>query len=50
MQTGRWGDFATGDGGRDVVSLAAYLSHLGQVEAAEKLSGMLGIGARDGNV
>src|SRR5215472_9186895 len=43
VRTGRWADFATGDRGGDVVSLAAYLSHLKQSEAAEKLAGMLGI-------
>jgi hypothetical protein len=43
MRTGRWADFATGDRGGDVVSLAAYLSHLKQSEAAIKLAGMLGI-------
>jgi hypothetical protein len=43
VRTGRWADFATGDRGSDVVSLAAYLSHLKQSEAAEKLAGMLGI-------
>jgi hypothetical protein len=44
VRTGRWADFATGDRGGDVVSLAAYLSHLKQSEAAEKLAHMLGIG------
>jgi hypothetical protein len=43
IRTGRWADFATGDRGGDVVSLAAYLSHLKQSDAAEKLAGMLGI-------
>jgi hypothetical protein len=47
LRTGAWGDFATGDGGGDPVSLAAYLSNLGQIEAAEKLGQMLGVGARD---
>jgi hypothetical protein len=46
MRTGRWADFATGDRGGDVVSLAAYLSHLKQREAAEKLADMLGVEAR----
>jgi len=48
LRTGRWADFATGDKGGDPVSLAAYLSHLSQYEAAEKLAGMLGIEARHG--
>lgn len=43
VRSGRWADFATGDRGGDVVSLAAYLSHLKQSEAAEKLGGMLGL-------
>jgi len=43
VRTGRWADFATGDRGGDVVSLAAYLSHLKQSGAAEKLACMLGI-------
>ena len=49
MRTGRWADFATGDRGGDVVSLAAYLSHLKQTEAGEKLAGMLGINVGAGH-
>jgi hypothetical protein len=46
--TGRWADFAVADArGRDLVSLAAYLGRIGQVEAAERLAKMLGIEARD---
>src|SRR5437868_5179335 len=48
LRTGRWSDFATGDKGGDPVSLAAYLAHLTQMEAAEKLAGMLGIEVRHG--
>ena len=49
LDTGQWADFAVeGARGRDVVSLAAYLGGIGQVEAAERLAAMLGIGARDG--
>lgn len=44
MRTGRWADFATGDRGGDIVSLAAYLANLKQHEAAENLARMLGIG------
>ena len=44
MRTGKWADFATGDRGGDVVSLAAYLHRLRQGEAAQKLSVMLGLG------
>jgi DNA primase len=42
-RTGRWADFATGDRGGDVVSLAAYLHGLRQAEAARKLADMLGM-------
>jgi hypothetical protein len=44
MRTGKWADFATGDRGGDVVSLAAYLHGLSQGEAARKLATMLGLG------
>ena len=43
MQTGRWGDFATGDKGGDVVSLGAYVFGTSQVEAAKGLASMLGM-------
>ena len=43
LHSGKWCDFATGDAGGDVVSLAAYLSGTGQAEAARNLSEMLGI-------
>lgn len=43
MRTGRWADFATGDKGGDVISLAAYLSGASQSEAARELSKMLGV-------
>jgi hypothetical protein len=43
LRTGRWGDFASGDFGGDPISLAAYLSGLGQVEAAHELARALGI-------
>jgi hypothetical protein len=46
VRTGRWADFATGDRGRDPISLAAYLSHLKQREAAEKLAYVLGVEAQ----
>ena len=44
MNSGRWADFATGDKGGDVVSLAAYLAGTGQLEAARNLAEMLGVG------
>jgi hypothetical protein len=43
LQTGRWADFATGDKGGDVVSLAAYLFGLRQTDAARRLADALGI-------
>ena len=43
MHTGRWADFATGDKGGDVISLAAYLADISQGEAAHRLADMLGI-------
>lgn len=43
METGKWADFATGDRGGDLVSLAAYLAGLSQVEAARELADMLGV-------
>ncbi len=43
LRTGRWADFATGDRGGDVVSLAAYLAGIRQSEAARRLAAMLGV-------
>ncbi len=43
IQTGRWADFATGDAGGDIISLAAYLSRKGQGDAARALADMLGM-------
>ena len=43
INTGKWADFAKDDKGGDVVSLAAYLSGTGQVEAARALADMLGL-------
>ena len=43
LHTGRWADFATGDKGGDVISLAAYLADIRQIEAARELAAMLGI-------
>ena len=44
LRTGKWADFATGERGGDVISLAAYLFGLSQVAAARKVADMLGIG------
>lgn len=43
LNSGRWSDFAIGARGGDVVSLAAYLSGLGQADAARRLAEMLGV-------
>ncbi|WP_336623379.1 hypothetical protein [Roseibium sp. MMSF_3412] len=43
MRTGKWADFATGEGGRDLIALAAFLFDLSQREAAIKVSDMLGV-------
>jgi hypothetical protein len=43
IRTGQWADFATGDKGGDVVSLAAYLFDLSQGEAKQRLAEMLGL-------
>lgn len=41
--TGLWADFATGDGGKDLVSLGAFLFGLSQKEAALNVAEMLAI-------
>src|SRR5215208_1829859 len=43
LATGKWSDFATGDRGGDVISLAAYLFSLPQAEAARRVAAMLGL-------
>jgi hypothetical protein len=43
LRTGRWADFATGDKGGDVISLAAYLFNITQAEAARRLASLLSI-------
>jgi hypothetical protein len=43
LATGKWGDFATGEGGGDLVSLAAYVTALSQREAAIRLADSLGV-------
>ncbi|ATM04487.1 topoisomerase [Raoultella planticola] len=40
---GRWHDFATGDGGGDLVSLGAYLWNLRQIDAARIVADRLGL-------
>ena len=43
LRTGRWADFAIGVRGGDPISLAAYLSGIGQADAARHLAHMLGV-------
>lgn len=43
VSTGRWADFATGDGGGDLVSLAAFVSGLPQRQAAIRLAESMGV-------
>jgi hypothetical protein len=43
LTTGKWSDFATGDRGGDLVSLAAYVAALPQREAAVRLAESLGV-------
>ncbi len=41
LATGKWADFASGDRGGDVISLAAFLSGSRQIDAARNLAEML---------
>jgi hypothetical protein len=43
LNTGSWGDFKVGDGGSDLVSLAARVSGLNQRDAAIRLAESLGV-------
>lgn len=45
LRTGRWSDFAVEESGGDLVSLASYLFHLKQGQAAVKIADALGINA-----
>ena len=42
-KTGVWKDFASGDGGDDLISLVAYVRGVGQGEAAHELADKLGV-------
>ena len=46
VKTGKWADFATGDKGGDVISLAAYMFGCRQIEAARTLAATLGVEVR----
>ncbi|MBX3631160.1 MAG: hypothetical protein KF908_14900 [Nitrosomonas sp.] len=43
LKTGKWGDFADGAKGNDLVSLVAYLEDCTQSEAAQRLAAFLNI-------
>lgn len=43
LDTGLWCDFATGDRGRDLIALAAYLGNIDQRTAALRVAEMLGV-------
>ncbi|KZK93363.1 hypothetical protein PsAD5_03078 [Pseudovibrio sp. Ad5] len=45
IASGLWCDFATGEGGRDFISLGAYLFSLSQKQAACNLADMIGVDA-----
>lgn len=45
LNTGAWGDFATDSRGGDLISLAAYLRNISQLDAARNITEMLGIDA-----
>jgi hypothetical protein len=47
LKTGRWGDFATGDRGGDLISLASYLHRISQAEAAKRLAEMVGVSSHE---
>jgi len=47
--TGGWSDFATGDKGKDLVSLVAYLENETQGKASERLAAFLNIPPEDSN-
>jgi hypothetical protein len=43
LKNGRWSDFATGQRGGDLISLAAYLHRLNQADAAVRVAAMVGV-------
>jgi hypothetical protein len=43
LKTGRWSDFATGQRGGDLISLAAALHGLSQADAAVRVATMVGV-------
>jgi hypothetical protein len=45
LRTGKWGDFAAGDKGGDVIALYAYLRGIRQYDAASELAKLLQVGS-----
>jgi len=43
LHTGRWSDFATGDSGGDLISLASYLYAMTPVDAAKYVCQIAGV-------
>jgi hypothetical protein len=43
LKTGKWADFAVGDKGGDLISLAAYIFNTSQADAARTLAIALGV-------
>jgi hypothetical protein len=43
LKNGRWSDFATGQRGGDLISLAAYVHRLSQADAAVRVAAMVGV-------
>ena len=47
LSNGKWADYATGDSGGDLISLAAYLYGMRQGEAADYIASLAGVAAND---
>lgn len=43
LSSGKWADFATGERGGDLISLAAFLFDIKQDQAALRIAEMIGI-------
>jgi len=47
LSNGHWADYATGDSGGDIISLAAYLYGMRQSEAADYIASLAGVAVND---
>lgn len=47
LTTGAWADFATGDAGGDLISLASYVYGMSQYDAAQYIARLVGVAAND---